>query len=484
MDRRDFLKKISLFTSVAALGEMVLPEKSYGQRQRANERPDVLFIAIEDIAPLMGCYEHPIVKTPNIDALAKRGVLFDRAYCQVAVCNPSRASVSTGLRPETTGVFNNSIDWRRRIPKGMLALPEFFRDNGYETVICGKIHHHQRYFKDAAEQAQKREDRMWHRKLRAPSRAYARPPISPKAERPAWLKEDDYIARSLKWGPTGLTDTEQRDGAIAQAVAEELKAKRDKPLFMAVGFHAPHYELRAPDKYFDMYPTDKIVLPKNPENDLADVPHEYSSFNTTDDRWLSKQEKRQVTAAYYACISYIDTCVGILIDALKQTGRLNNTVVCLWGDHGMHLGEHFLWRKYTLFENAARVPFIMVAPGVTKTGAVCRRPVELLDIYPTLADLCRLKIPTGMDGISMRALLINPDSLWKKAAFTSQSAKNRSLRTQRWRYTEWGGPENAELYDHENDPGEFINLAKDPKYSATVAELSRLLNRRRLYPSG
>lgn len=476
MDRRDFLKKSGLFTAVAALGEVALPEKSYGRKLKADDGPDVLFIAIEDIAPLMGCYGHPIVKTPNIDALAKRGVLFNRAYCQVAVCNPSRASVSTGLRPQTTGVFNNSVDWRQRIPRGMLTLPEFFRDHGYETVICGKIHHHQRYFKDATKEAQQREDGMWQKKLRSASKRAALPPISPKAKRPSWLKEDDYITRSLKWGPTGLTDTEQRDGAIAKAVAAELKAKHDKPLYMAVGFHAPHYDLRAPDKYFQMYPPDKITLPKNPKNDLADVPHEYSTFNTTDDKWLSEPEKRHAIAAYYACISYIDTCVGIVMDALKQTGRENNTIICLWGDHGMHLGEHFLWRKYTLFENAARVPFIIIAPGAAKAGALCNRPVELIDIYPTLADLCGLKVPNGLDGISMKSLLRDPSRPWKRAAFTSQNAGNNSLRTQRWRYTEWGGPENAELYDHENDPGEFKNLAKDPEHSAIVAELSKLLN--------
>jgi len=476
MDRRDFLKKSSLFAWAGVFGEMVLLERAYGSKRKADEKPDVLFIAIEDIAPLMGCYGHPVVKTPNIDALAKRGVLFNRAYCQVAVCNPSRACISSGLRPETTGVFNNSVDWRQRIPKGMLALPEFFRDNGYETVNCGKIHHHQSYFKDATKEAQAREDRMWLKKLPARSKSPVRPPISPEAKRPAWLKENDYTARSLKWGPTGLEDSEQRDGAIADAVAKELKAKHDKPLFMAVGLHSPHYELRAPDRYFELYPPEEITLAKNPENDLADVPHKYSFFNTTDDKWLSEDEKRQVIAAYYACISYVDTCVGTIMDALKQAGRQDNTVVCLWGDHGMHLGEHFLWRKYTLFENAARVPFIIVAPDVAKAGALCNRPVELMDIYPTLADLCGLRVPAGLDGISMKSLLKDPERPWKKAAFTSQSEKNRSLRTQRWRYTEWGGPENAELYDHAEDPGEFNNLARDLKYADIVAELSELLN--------
>lgn len=440
------------------------------------ERPDVLFIAIEDIAPLMGCYGHPLVKTPNIDALARRGVLFSNAYCQVAVCNPSRASVSSGLRPQTTGVYNNSVDWRRRLPVEHLTLPEFFRDHGHETVICGKIHHHQRYFKDASDEAQRREDRMWDRKLPARSKGYATPPRRAKAPKPAWLKDDDYINRSLEWGPTGLRDTEQRDGAIAKAVAEELKKPHDKPLYMAVGFHAPHYPLRAPDKYFDMYAAGRISLPKNPPNDLADVPHEYSHFNTTDDRWLSEREKREVIAAYYATISYVDTCVGILTDALREAGREKQTIVCLWGDHGMHMGEHYLFRKYTLFENASRVPFVIAAPGVAREGAVCRRPVELLDIYPTLVDLCGFDVPAGLDGVSMRPLLVDPNGWWKPGAYTSRGPKEHSVRTERWRYTEWGGPENAELYDHVKDPGEFVNLASDPQYGETVSRLRTLLH--------
>jgi uncharacterized sulfatase len=255
-----------------------------------------------------------------------------------------------------------------------------------------------------------------------------------------------------------------------------LKKEHDRPLYMAVGFHAPHYPLRAPDKYWQMYTPDKVVLPENPKDDLADVPHEYSMFNTTDDRWLTEQEKREVLAAYYATISYVDACVGRLLEALKQAGRQEDTIVCLWGDHGMHMGEHGLFRKYTLFENAARVPFMIAAPGMARAGAVCHRPVELLDIYPTLADLCGFPIPDGLDGRSMRAVLTDPDRQWKRAAYTSQGPKNHSLRTQRWRYSEWGGPENAELYDHENDPHEFTNLAEDPKHAQTVKQLHRLLH--------
>lgn len=468
------MKKTGILAGMPVAGSLC--GSCFAGQSPSKRKPDVLFIAIEDCAPFMGCYDHPIVKTPNIDSLAERGVLFERAYCQAALCGPSRASISTGLRPHTTGVFGNSTDWRRRIPKGMKAMPEFFRDNGYETVKCGKIHHHPRYFKDATPEAHEREDRMWHRQLRQKSKGIRRAGIRPKAPRPAWLEDDHYVARSLEWGPTGLNDTEQTDGAIAIAVAEALKQKRSKPLFMAVGFHSPHYSLRAPDKYFEMYRSEDMPLPENPPGDLDDVPHKYSVFNTTDDGWLSGNEKRQVLAAYYACISYVDTCVGILVEALKESGRIDNTIICLWGDHGMHMGEHYLYRKSTLFENAAGVPFMIIAPGVAKAGAVCGRPVELIDMYPTLADLCGLRIPDGLESISMKPLLRDPDRPWKKAAFTCQGSQNQSLRTQRWRYTEWGGPENAELYDHRNDPGEFANLANDPRHKKIVKELSDLLH--------
>ena len=467
MRRREFLRTGSL----AACG-LALAGRAGGE---AAQRPDVLYISIEDVAPLMGCYGHPVVKTPHIDALAKRGVVFDNAYCMVPVCNPSRASISSGLRPETTGVFGNSVDWRLRLPEGHRTFYEFFRDHGYETAICGKIHHHERYFKDRKPEAQQRENRMWTTRLPARSKGYRTKARKPKAPMPTWLKKGDYPERSLNWGPTGLADTEQRDGATAAAVARKLMAPRTRPLFMAVGLHAPHYPLRAPDRYFAMYPPSKIELPTVPPDDLADVPFTYPVFNWSDERWTNEAEKRGEIAAYYATISYIDTCVGILLDALKKSGRERNTIVCLWGDHGMHLGEHGLWRKYTLFENAARVPFLIAAPGVAKEGAVCRRPVELIDMYPTMADLCGLPEPKGLEALSLRPVLEDPERPWKACAFTSRAKGQRSLRTERWRYTEWGSPERAELYDHHADPGELTNLANDPAHADTLARLRKLL---------
>lgn len=442
----------------------------------AGQRPNVLYISIEDIAPLMGCYGNRDVKTPSIDALASRGVVFNNAYCQVAACNPSRASISTGLRPETTGVFRNGTDWRLQIPAGHKTLSEFFRDQGYETVKIGKIHHHTNLFNDPTEEAQTREDRFWTRKLQAYNKPIARDPLAPKAPRPDWLPANDYIVRSLKWGPSGLGDIEQLDGANAKAAATFIKEEHQKPFFMAVGFSAPHYPLHAPDKYFEMYPAEGIELAENPPDDLDDVPYRYGLRNTADHRWLDDDEEREVIAAYYACISYIDSCVDMLTQALTEAGLEDDTIIILWGDHGMHLGEHYLFRKSTLFEEAARVPLIVSVPNIAKSGTQCNRLVELIDLYPTLADLCNFEIPNGLEGISMKPLLIDPEREWKKGAFTAMGLSGQlSVRTDRWRYTEWNTPDMAELYDHQSDPHEFTNLAGKPEYAETVAELHTLL---------
>ncbi len=395
LTRRSFL---------AALGSLALgsalPRGAVARRKR--KPPDVLFISIEDIAPFMGCYGHPVVKTPHIDSLARRSVTFTNAHCPGPICNPSRAALSTGLRPDTTGVFTNDLDWRGMIPSGHTTLYEHFRDNGYETIKCGKLHHGEFLFKKKFPGGQAWENALWNRTLKTAWGGSPRKPVRPKAPTPGWLPTADpkskmpwknYLAWSLNWGPTGLADDAQGDGAKARAVATELLAEHDRPRFLAVGLQAPHYPLRAPDKYYAMYDPEEIRLPASPYGDLDDVPKKYGWSNTTDDRWLDEEEKKQVAVAYYASISYVDACVGVMLDAVRKAGREDDTIVCLWGDHGMHMGEHFLYRKGTLFENSTRVPFIISAPGASGNGSACSRPTEIIDIYPTLADLCRLPSP-------------------------------------------------------------------------------------------
>jgi len=445
---------------------------AFAESAEAPRPPDVLLIIAEDLKACLGCYGNPIVQTPNLDALAAQGVRFDRAYCQFPLCNPSRSSLLTGLRPETTRVFGNTIDWNGPL-KGLTTLPEHFRSHGYETVRVSKIFHagnQGRVFDDSA---------RWERiipsnqGLPKPGRA-ARPGRFLYEDASAEQRQKNYDMRAWKWGPSGLDDMEMADGMTAEQAVRELSRKHDRPLFFAVGFHCPHLSLVAPDQYFAMYPPEKIPLPANPPNDLDDVPGSYSLANQ--ERFTPEKE-REAIAAYYACVSYMDACVGRVLGALKETGRDKNTIVVFLGDHGFHLGEHFLWQKMTLFEESARVCLILSAPNMRNKGAVCERLVEFVDLFPTLAELCGLEIPPGLEGTSMKALLDSPDRPWKKAAFTMLGGKGRSVRTERWRYTEWGSPPKAELYDHESDPGEFVNRAADGAWAEVAAELSQLLRK-------
>ncbi len=439
----------------------------------SGSRPDILIISIEDCSPLMGCYGHPIVRTPNIDALADRGVRFHHAYCTAPVCNPSRAAVMTGLRPPTLDCFTNSVDWRVQIPSGRRTMAEHFQDNGYETVRLGKITHAPRLFAKSFAEGEAREQAMWDGTLDARGEKPRIEPHAPSRPRPAVLKADDYNARSLRWGGNGLEPEEDRDGRIARRAAEFLKEQSGKPLFFTVGFHAPHYPQIAPDRFINMYRPEDIVLPRD-QGDLDDVPGKFGVFNTVDEGWLTDDEKRGVIAAHYATISYVDWCVGVLMAGLEESGRSGNTLVCLWSDHGLHMGEHGLWRKETLFEGATRVAFLMAGPGIQR-GKPCRRVTELVDIYPTLADLAGVGVPEDLDSDSMRPILTDPDAPWKKAAFTYGRNSRTSLRTERWRYTHWGEPGHEELYDHESDSREHLNVAAASEHRATLEEMRKLM---------
>lgn len=454
IDRRTFL---SLPAALPAWGA---PARPY----------DVLFIAVEDLKAVLSCYDNPVCRTPNIDALARSAVRFDNAQCQYPVCNPTRSSLLSGLRPPSTGVWGNATDWSEKLSLGT-TLPEVFRAGGYETIRVGKMFHSGnggRAFDDKPRWSRVIEERAGIPKPKLDKDA---PPrvlfghLSPEERR------KDYEYRAWIWGPQGRDDLDCNDGAIAEQGVRVLSQKPgDKPLFLGLGFHRPHLPLHAPARYFAMYPPASIPLPRYPENDFEDMPKKYG---LKVDQAMNDDLRREAIAAYYACVSYVDACVGRVMQALKSSGRDRNTIVIFWGDHGFHLGDHRLWSKMTLFEESCRVPFIISVPGVTKP-AVCRRAVECVDLFPTLADLCGLKPPANLEGISMAPLLRDPARPWKKGAFTYH-VEGKSVRTERWRYTEWRGADRAELYDHETDPREIVNLARDPKHAATVAELSRLI---------
>ncbi len=425
---------------------------------RAAATPrNVLMIAVDDLNNRIGCYGDPVVKTPNIDRLAARGVRFDRAYCNYPLCNPSRTSLLSGRYPDTTRVFDNRTPPRTHLG-GIPFLPEHFRKHGYFTARVGKIAHG--LFEDAVE---------WDISEFAAGRQGARPAAR---RREAAGGE----AAKLSWQATGNEDAAEPDGRTARRIAQLMGEKRERPFFLGAGFHKPHLPWIAPKKYFDMYPPERIELPLTPALDRDDIPP-IALTRTAGDDALTDLDRKTAIAAYHAATSFMDAQVGVLLDAMDRLELWDNTTVLLFGDHGWHLYDHFgLWRKMTVFEESARAPLIVAAPG-KKAGAASPRLVEFVDIYPTLVELCGLSIPEGLEGASLAPLLDDPDRRWKKAAFTvvrRGQVLGRSLRTDRYRYTEWGGPETAELYDHQTDPHEWRNLVNETAASATL-EVRRMM---------
>lgn len=416
------------------------------QAQEPTRKVNVLFIGVDDLNTNLGCYGHPVVKTPNIDRLAARGVRFERAYCQYPLCNPSRTSLLSGRRPDTTRVYLDGVPARTHL-EGVDLLPEYFHRFGYFTGQVGKIGGAARY------------------------------DVSVKGKH----VEKEGGPLKLEWRATSNKDEDEPDGYAARQVVRLLEQNKGKPFFIAAGFGKPHLPFVAPQKYFDLYPPDKIVLPQEPADVRKNVPA-IAFDRHKGDTILTQRQKQEATAAYYSCISFMDAQLGLLLDALDRLDLWDSTVVVLWSDHGFHLGEHGgLWRKAKLFEECARVPFIVAAPG-KQQGAVSPRLVELVDLYPTLTQLCGLPLPKGLEGTSVVPLLEDPKQPWKKAAFIQvahgrqHDVMGRSVRTERYRYTEWDeGKQGLELYDHVNDPHEFVNLANDARHADTVAQMRQLL---------
>jgi uncharacterized sulfatase len=446
---------------------------------------NVLYIVTDDLNCALSCYGHAQARSPNIDRLAARGVRFERAYCQFPLCNPSRASFLTGLRPDQTGVLNNSIQFRRNVPD-VVTLPQMFQKAGYFVARVGKLYH---YGVPGQIGTSGLDDPPSWQKV-----------INPRGRD----KDDEPIIFSLTPGNFGGTpswlsadgaDEEQTDGIGAAEAIKLLEAHKDKPFFIAVGFYRPHTPYVAPHKYFGMYPRDKLAIVATPPGDRDDIP---PPALTTTRRDMDERLQREATQAYFASISFMDAQLGKLLDALERLKLAESTIIVFHSDHGYHIGEHgMLWQKQSLFEESARVPLIVAAPGKKGNGKSSPRIAELVDVYPTLAELCGLAPPESLPGRSLVSLLSDPQAARDKPALTQvfrggggkgkgkkagQQAKaaggfpGYSLRTERWRYTEWdAGRQGVELYDHDADPQEYTNLAKDPKYAETVKELSATL---------
>ncbi len=432
----------------------------------AAEHPNVLLIAVDDMNNDLACYGHPLVKSPHIDRLAKRGVQFDRAYCQYPLCNPSRVSMLSGLRPDTTRVLDLETP-PRMYRTDVVFLPQYFRKHGYHSAHVGKIFHTGPAFEDPP---------SWNVEVRE------RGKHPPAAAVIRGKKFDRPVNYKMQWNELSSPDEETADGAVARRSSLMLKRLADdkKPFFLAVGFRRPHQPYAAPKAYFDMYPPEVIPPLDEPPDHLKRIPA-LALTHPVGRPILSERDRRQVVAAYYACISFVDAQVGLLMQALDELDLWHNTVVVFYSDHGYHLGEHGgLWHKMTLFEQSARVPMIVVAPAAAGNGRTCDRLVELIDIYPTLVDLCGLPTVEGLEGRSLRPLLEDPRADWKQAAYTQVrrgDVMGRSVRTARWRYTEWDdGRQGAELYDHDADPHEYANLAGDSKWARVQSRLRGLLH--------
>jgi iduronate 2-sulfatase len=439
---------------------LAAPFASLAQRKSPT---NVLLIAVDDLNNRIGCYGDPVVKTPNIDRLSHRGVRFDHAYCNYPLCNPTRTSLLSGKRPETTRIYNNVTPPRTYLGD-VVFLPEYFKAQGYFTARVGKIAHG-RY-----EQAVK-----WDI-----SESVAGVPLGTRGGNPP---DEDSTKEGnegkLHWVPTTRTDDKEPDGATARRISQLITEHKEKPFFIGCGFHKPHLPWIAPRKYFDLYKLDDIKLPNTPANDRDDIPPIALTTTKGADE-MTDVQRRQAILAYHAATTFMDAQLGIVLDTVDRHKLWDNTVVLLFGDHGWHLYDHLqLWRKMTVFEQAARAPLIVHAPG-KKQDVACPRLVEYVDIYPTLTELCGLPQAPGMEGSSFVRLLDNPQREWKKAAYTmvarGKNSFGRSVRTDRYRYTEWDdGKSGIELYDHETDVNEWTNLAGNSKAAAVQKELRELL---------
>ncbi|MCP4257987.1 MAG: sulfatase [Planctomycetes bacterium] len=485
VNRRDFL---SLLVGSAVLSALSCPIALARQRSGGKRKINVLFIAVDDLRPQLGCYGQKQIISPNIDRLASQGMVFEHAYCQQAVCGPTRASLLSGVRPDTSKIYNNNLPVRKAMPN-VETLPEHFKNNGYETLSIGKIYHHPS------------DDRQgWSSE---PYRAGTFPEGAWKGRgyltRESITQMEQYNKAYPKMQGRGpafeaadVPDNSYPDGFNTDYAIKQLNRLKHKPFFIAMGLYKPHLPFNAPKKYWDMYKPEDIKLADNPF-----IPKDAPSYAMTS--WgelrnyygipkkgpCSNELARQLIHGYYACISYIDVMVGRLLDELDRLNLRENTVIILWGDHGWKLGEHAGWCKHTNFELDTHVPMILSVPGMKTAGQRTRALTEYVDIYPTLSELCNLSAPGHLEGLSMVPLLKNPELPWKKAAF-SQYPRGKvmgcSMRTKRFRYTEWKNSETGkvmarELYDHRKDPQENVNVAALPEYEENVQRLSRMLKK-------
>jgi len=478
IDRRAFVKTAALAGAGLAAGPAIaraakIPAKDRAAKRAAQNaaaqaaapdatpvagfdatgKPNVLMICIDDLRTWVNCLGYSQAKTPNIDRLFAMGVTLTRAYCPAPVCNPSRTALLTGLRPSTTGVYNNGDDWRvNKIIGDAPTLPLWLTRHGYNTFGAGKIYH-DNY----------RRESDWTE--------------YPKYETQKALPSPESRAGVLdiKFRPLIAKDSDMVDHHTVDYCIDVLNRKHDKPFLIGCGLHKPHMPWEVPQKYFDMYPLDKLELPKvQPNLDALPASGKRMALAGGQHEAMLKTGRwKEAVQAYLACITFLDAQIGRLLDAFDKCAHKDNTIILFWVDHGWHLGEQQHWRKFCLWENAARVPVMWRVPGMTKPGARCERTLDHTGIFPTLCDLLGLPLPPQqLEGASYRALLENPGAAWNRPALTTFMQNNHSVRTEKWRYIRYkdGG---EELYDHDTDPLEWNNLAGDPRHDALKKDLAK-----------
>lgn len=449
--RRQFLHSLGAGALGASLSSSVCATTETSGRYG---RPNVLFIAIDDLNDWVGCMDgHPQAITPNMDRLAAEGVLFENAHCQAPICTPSRASLLSGLYPSTTGLYFLAPQYREaETLREMTTLPQYFMEHGYRSVGAGKVFHTD-------------DDPHSFHEFGGNMGGFGPRPkekISLPKGHPLW-----------DWGAYPDRDEDMPDHKIAHWAADKLKQRYDTPFFLSVGFYRPHVPMYVPQKWFDMHPRDRIILPQAAREDLEDIPPyalqlTYAAAAPRHDYVVSLNEWEHGVQAYLACTTFVDHCVGVVLDALRNSPYADNTIIVLWSDHGFHLGDKLRWGKRSLWEEATRAPLIIATPWTPK-GQRCRRPVGMIDLYPTLVDLCGLPPRPVLEGKSLRPLLDDPNAAWDRPTLTTFGPNNHSLRSERYRYTRYADG-SEELYDHNADPAERTNLAGRDKYREIIAE--------------
>ncbi len=430
-----------------------------------SARPNVLLIMVDDLRDHIGCYGNATVKTPNIDRLAERGALFERAYVQYPVCNASRSSMLSGLRPDQTGVTDNATLLRSKLPE-VVTFPQLLKENGWRAEAYGKIFH-----LGGGQNTDVRE--QWMDLPKSWDKARALEPTEIGRKKIAGRDLTDGELKWCHWGMMAGDDDDQPDGQIASAVIEAMESSDDRPWIIGCGFMKPHDPFLAPEKYFELYPPESLRLYRDPLHLTLAPPMAigFGPFGVAFGKFTD-QERHEFQRAYYACTSFMDAQLGRVLDTMDRLDLWKTTIVLFMSDHGYHLGERQWWNKNTLFDRSCRAPLIIAAPRIQP--ARMSGLVEFVDLYPTIADFCGVTQPAGLAGQSLRPLLENPSQPGKLAAITivtrGNNSRGDSVRTDRWRLTQWSDGQ-RELYDHANDPEETMNVADEPGNASLIDEL-------------